>query len=109
MTREELESGSAKHWLDDADRWVCPRCGHESPNPNDYLGRQCPVCGFQAVKDENTELCPFCKKKVSVMYYWKEGWFTCGCRNDKCVIRPMSGCKETSKEAIRAWNGAFVV
>lgn len=40
------------HWIDDADHWLCPVCGHESPSPVNYPGCRCPVCGFQDEKDK---------------------------------------------------------
>ncbi len=42
----------SKHWIDDADHWICPDCGFITPNPNRYVGCKCPKCGFQAEKDK---------------------------------------------------------
>lgn len=38
------------NWIDNADSYRCPVCGHETGNPN-YHNCQCPVCGFVADKD----------------------------------------------------------
>lgn len=42
----------SKHWIDDADHWICPDCGFITPNPNRYAGCKCPKCGFQDEKDK---------------------------------------------------------
>lgn len=42
----------SKHWIDDADHWICPDCGFITPNPNRYVGCKCPKCGFQDEKDK---------------------------------------------------------
>lgn len=42
-----------KHWIDNADSYVCPVCGFETNNPNRYAGAKCPYCGFQADVDKN--------------------------------------------------------
>ena len=34
-------------WIDNADSWLCPVCGFETPNPNRYNHAQCPRCGFR--------------------------------------------------------------
>ncbi len=38
------------NWIDNADSYRCPVCGHETGNPN-YHNCECPVCGFVADKD----------------------------------------------------------
>lgn len=40
-----------KHWISNADSWICPVCGFEASNPNNYEGTKCPACGFQDPKD----------------------------------------------------------
>lgn len=40
-------------WIDNADSYICPVCGFETDNPNRYDAR-CPRCGFQDVKDANS-------------------------------------------------------
>lgn len=42
----------SKHWIDDADHWICPDCEFITPNPNRYEGAKCPKCGFQDEKDK---------------------------------------------------------
>ena len=42
----------SKHWIDDADHWICPDCGFITPNPNRYVDCKCPKCGFQDEKDK---------------------------------------------------------
>jgi len=42
----------SKHWIDDADHWICPDCGFIAINPNRYAGCKCPKCGFQDEKDK---------------------------------------------------------
>lgn len=42
----------SKHWIDDADHWICPDCGFITPNPNRNEGCECPKCGFQDEKDK---------------------------------------------------------
>ncbi len=46
-----LTAGSAQHWIDDIDHWICPVCRLEVTNPNNYEGCKCPRCGFQDPKD----------------------------------------------------------
>jgi rubredoxin len=41
-----------KHWLDNADSWICPICGFETSSPAKYEGCKCPKCGFQDEKDK---------------------------------------------------------
>lgn len=38
------------HWIDNADSYICPRCGFETDNPNRH-GKRCPKCGFMDAKD----------------------------------------------------------
>ena len=40
-----------KHWIDNADSYICPVCRFECDNPNKYDGCKCPKCGFQDEKD----------------------------------------------------------
>lgn len=40
------------HWIDDADHWICPRCGFITSSPSKYEGCKCPRCSFQAEKDK---------------------------------------------------------
>ena len=40
-----------KHWIDNADSYICPVCGLEVYNPNSYYESRCPKCGFQDVSD----------------------------------------------------------
>lgn len=40
-----------KHWIDNADSWICPVCGFECDNPAKHEGCKCPKCGFQDEKD----------------------------------------------------------
>ena len=42
----------SKHWIDDADHWICPYCGFETGSPAKYEGCKCPKCGFQDDKDK---------------------------------------------------------
>ena len=53
-----------KHWISNADSWICPVCGFEASNPNNYEGAKCPVCGFQDPKDR--ELIPEMKPIIEV-------------------------------------------
>ena len=42
-----------EHWIDNADSYICPRCGFEArPNPSKYKDCKCPRCGFQDEKDK---------------------------------------------------------
>lgn len=43
-------STKGKHWLDNADSYICPICGEEVNNPRKF-GCKCPICGFQDEKD----------------------------------------------------------
>lgn len=40
-----------RHWIDDADSYICPECGFKTNNPNKYYKCICPRCGFQDKKD----------------------------------------------------------
>lgn len=40
-----------RHWIDDADSYICPECGFTTDNPNKYYKCICPRCGFQDKKD----------------------------------------------------------
>jgi len=42
-----------KHWIDNADSYICPICGFETNNPNKYKECKCPKCGFQNEKDKD--------------------------------------------------------
>ena len=44
-----------KHWLDNADSWICPICGFETASPAKYEGCKCPQCGFQDEKDKEKD------------------------------------------------------
>lgn len=37
-------------WIDNADSYLCPQCGREVSNPNNFPGCICPACGFQPAK-----------------------------------------------------------
>ena len=55
LLKAETEAESekmSKHWIDDADHWICPDCGFITSNPNRYAGCKCPKCGFQDEKDK---------------------------------------------------------
>lgn len=41
-----------EHWIDNADSYICPKCGIEVNNPARYDGCKCPNCGFQDEKDK---------------------------------------------------------
>lgn len=45
-----------KHWIDNADSYICPDCGFETNNPNRYAGAKCPKCGFQDEKDKSAPI-----------------------------------------------------
>ena len=40
------------HWIDDEHSYICPKCGFIVANPNHFIGRRCPQCGFQDEKDK---------------------------------------------------------
>lgn len=35
------------NWIDNADSWICPKCGKEVANPNHFPSATCPQCGFR--------------------------------------------------------------
>lgn len=39
-----------KHWIDNADSYICPICGFETNSPNRH-NCKCPICGFMDIKD----------------------------------------------------------
>ena len=43
----------SRHWIDNADSWVCPYCRYECDNPNKIPGNKCPKCGFR--EDRTTQ------------------------------------------------------
>ena len=45
-------SKGAEHWIGDAYHYICPVCGFRVVNPNHFIGRRCPKCGFQYKKDK---------------------------------------------------------
>lgn len=45
-----------KHWIDNADSYICPDCGFETDSPAKYPGCKCPKCGFQDEKDKYAPL-----------------------------------------------------
>ena len=47
----ERRNDGKLHWIDNADSYICPMCGHEVDSPARYEGCRCPVCGFQDPKD----------------------------------------------------------
>lgn len=49
---KKIEKIGKKHWLDNADGWICPICGFETSSPAKYEGCKCPKCGFQDDKDK---------------------------------------------------------
>ena len=52
-------------------------------------------------------ICPFCGRKIVTTYFAKEGWWSCGCFNDKCTIRPKTRCFDMKEEAEQEWIHAF--
>lgn len=44
-----------EHWISAADHYICPVCGLIVVNPNHFIGRRCPQCGFQDKKDKEQE------------------------------------------------------
>ena len=51
-----------KHWIDNADSYICPVCRFETDNPNRFPFAKCPRCGFQDEKDVkqmNAEKCSY--------------------------------------------------
>lgn len=40
----------SKHWLDNADSYLCPICYFETDNPHRFKYK-CPICGFMDEKD----------------------------------------------------------
>lgn len=50
----------SRHWIDNADSWICPYCGYECDNPNKIPGNKCPKCGFmeQEAKADHGKPCP---------------------------------------------------
>lgn len=55
---------SGKHWIDNADSYICPDCFLEVNNPNKYAGCACPRCGFQDEKD--IEPATWYQKRITV-------------------------------------------
>ena len=49
-------SNTKKHWIDNADSWICPVCYLEVPSPAKYVGCKCPKCGFQDEKDKTNKI-----------------------------------------------------
>ena len=50
---EKQKMCESKHWIDNADSYLCPVCGFEArPNPAKYKDCKCPRCGFQDEKDK---------------------------------------------------------
>lgn len=47
---------STRHWIDNADSFICPVCSFECDNPNRYPKARCPQCGFQDPKDMGHEV-----------------------------------------------------
>lgn len=45
----------SKHWIDNADSYICPVCRLEVNNPAKYYGCICPRCGFQDEKDRDKD------------------------------------------------------
>lgn len=37
----------SRHWIDNADSWICPYCGYECDNPNKLPGNKCRTYGFR--------------------------------------------------------------
>ena len=44
-----------RHWIDNADSWICPDCGFEVSSPAKYPSCKCPECGFRDPKDDVVE------------------------------------------------------
>lgn len=53
MMQKEWDKRKSKHWIDNADSWICPVCNQEVRSPNTYPGCKCSNCGFQDEKDKN--------------------------------------------------------
>jgi rubredoxin len=49
-TGRVIRMANEKHWIDNADSWICPECGLDVADPTDY-GYKCPKCGFMDEKD----------------------------------------------------------
>ena len=52
MMQKERDKLKSKHWIDNADSYICPVCGEEVRSPSAYPGYKCPKCGFQDEKDK---------------------------------------------------------
>ena len=52
MMQKEWDKLKSKHWIDNADSYICPICGEEVRSPSAYPGCKCPKCGFQNEKDK---------------------------------------------------------
>ena len=51
--QKDWDKRKSKHWIDNADSYVCPVCNQEVRSPSAYPGCKCPNCGFQDEKDKN--------------------------------------------------------
>lgn len=52
MMQKDWDKRKSKHWIDNADSYICPICNQEVRSPSDYPGCKCPNCGFQDEKDK---------------------------------------------------------
>lgn len=52
MMQKDWDKRKSKHWIDNADSYICPICGEEVRSPSAYPGCKCPNCGFQDEKDK---------------------------------------------------------
>jgi len=87
-----------KHWIDNADSYICPVCGKEVSSPAKYEGCKCPECKFQDEKDQKTmvqvieEVCEqmcndFCRFSYSAAGYVSDDG-SCG-HFDDCPLNKL--------------------
>ena len=77
-----------KHWIDNADSYICPVCGFETDNPNRYTDATCPICSFQDLKDLKRSMTNDRKlvDKIASFFEKEENWRAlknCWLENDR--------------------------
>lgn len=89
-TRETME-----HWIDNADSYICPKCGYECVSPARFPYYRCPICGFQDPKDAPQSGCPVCNAGHEIIIYAKTDDPK---ENDEYKLREVNFCPVCGKK-----------
>lgn len=100
-----------KHWIDNADSYICPVCGLEVPSPVKYEGCKCPRCGFQDEKDVermNKEKCSYNWEAECDSLKQKLEYTSCRLKEAEQLLNEARKEVETLKATCKAQNDVLI-